>query len=180
MISERARAGFDALFVAALRSRLVLSADDAFEIAPPTADGPPAAGTTTVVLTISSIRFRLLFLLEVAEDDGIRAYYVPDGADRSFREAFFEVANLCCGVLSQGLQSHFPDLGMSTPYVIGTACLAHLDSLKPGHLSRHAVTINGALRITATICICEHADIDFEFVPGTATTDVGEGELELF
>lgn len=178
MISERARAGFDDLFVAALRSRLMRSTDDHAAIVPAAASSPAAAGATTVVLTISSIRFRLLFVLEVAEDAATRAYYAPGDAERDFRAAFLEVSNLCCGVLSQGLQGHFPDLGMSTPYILGTACLAHLHSLAPGHLARHAVTINGAVRIMATICICAHAQIDF--APGAATVDVCEGELELF
>ena len=179
MISERAKAGFDDLFVAALRSRLPRSGSDDTSIDPVMDAGAPARpGATIVVLTISSIRFRLLFMLDVAEDDAMRAYYVPDNAAMRFREAFAEVANLCGGLLSQGLQSHFPDLGMSTPYVLGTGCLGHLVSLKPGHLSRHAVTINGAVRIVATMCICAHAAIDF--VPGSAVVEVCEGELELF
>jgi hypothetical protein len=180
VISERARAGFERLFAAALAARLARSPDAAFETVPVASEGA-GAGDMTVVLTISSIRFRLLFMLAVADNEAARAYYAPDSAGQGLREAFLEVSNLCCGVLSQGLQAHFPDLGMSTPYVLGDACLAHLDSLKPGYLSRQAVTIDGAVHITATMCICPHADIDFVPDPVTvAAAEVAEGELELF
>ncbi|MBK4737254.1 hypothetical protein [Noviherbaspirillum pedocola] len=181
MITEQAKAGFEQLLVSALKSRLPLSCEDTCEITPVTAnDSIATSANTVVVLTISGIRFRLLFFLEVEEKEDIRFYYAANGQSEAFKEAFLEVSNLCCGLLSQGLQAHFPDLGMSTPYILRNGCLAHLTSLKQGYLTKHAVTINGSMQMLATICVCEYADIDFMLSLATAEVEVDSGELELF
>lgn len=182
MIGQQARAGFEQLFTTALRSRLVRGADDACAIepaAPALSDRARGiGGGSSVVLTISSIGFRLLFILEIDDGAAIRAYYAPHGDEDAFRAAFAEVANLCCGLLSQGLVDYFPDLGMSTPYFLGSGCLAHLDSLRPDHVFRQAVTIADSVRLCATMCVCAHTDIDFTVV--ASATEVSAGELELF
>jgi hypothetical protein len=181
VISEQAKAGFEQLLVSALKSRLPLSSKDSCEVTPIMASVPvPASANTVVVLTIAGIRFRLLLILEVAEQEDIRRYYAANGKGEAFREAFLEISNLCCGLLSQGLQAHFPDLGMSTPYIVRNGCLAHLTNLKPGFLTRHTVTINGSMQMLATLCVCDYADIDFVPNLASAEVEVGSGELELF
>ncbi|WP_204274421.1 hypothetical protein, partial [Stenotrophomonas maltophilia] len=89
-----------------------------------------------------SIAFRLLLVLRFDESDATRTYFTGEGAGRSFEEARLEIGNLCCGALNQELLQVFPDLGMSTPYVVSARCLPYLDVLKPGYVATYAVTIN--------------------------------------
>ncbi|EIF35446.1 hypothetical protein BCh11DRAFT_03266 [Burkholderia sp. Ch1-1] len=180
MISVHAKDSFDRIFRKAAQARLPLDAGDLCEIAP-IADASVGVSkdTQVVVLTISSIVFRLLLILHFDEDESTRAYYLKDAADeRPFQEVFLEICNLCCGAMNQELLRYFPDLGMSTPYVLNARCLPHLHELKPGLLSSYSVTLNGTVRLAATVCVCAYAPIDF--VADTSALEETGGELELF
>jgi len=176
MIGERAKESLERVFSGAARTRLTVGDGDACEIAGlPAGASPPQR--RVVVLTIASMRFRLLLLLHFDDDAATRDYYAADAA-RPLADAFMEVANLCCGAMNQQLVEHFPDLGMSTPYALGSECVAYLAALKPAWSASYGVTIDGAVRIGATLCLCTSAPLDF--VAGEiATADAG-GELELF
>lgn len=177
MISERAKDSFGRIFVGAARSRLATSEADACEVTPRPADAPPLRHKNVVVLTISSMQFRLLLLLHFDDDAGMRAYYAGD-TGRPLAEAFMEVANLCCGAMNQQLVEHFPDLGMSTPYALSSACVPYLGVLKPGYVATYDVSIGGSVQIGATLCVCTVAPLDF-VASDTVAADAG-GELELF
>jgi hypothetical protein len=179
VISASARDSFERIFRKAALARLPTDPDDLCEIAP-IADASAGAthNTQVVVLTISSIVFRLLLILHFDEDDTTRRYYLKEADERPFQEAFLEICNLCCGAMNQELLRSFADLGMSTPYVLNAKCLPHLHELKPGLLSSYSVTLNGDVRLTATVCVCADAPIDF--VADTSAIEETSGELELF
>lgn len=80
--------------------------------------------------------------------------------------------------MNQELLHYFPDLGMSTPYVLSARCLGHLPELKPGLLSSYSITLNGSVQLAATVCVCAHAPNDF--VADTSAIEESSGELELF
>ena len=63
--------------------------------------------------------------------------------------------------MNQELLEYFPDLGMSTPYVLSARCVPYLEALKPEFLQSYSVTINDAVQLGATVCMCAHAPIDF-------------------
>ncbi|NPT37145.1 hypothetical protein [Paraburkholderia xenovorans] len=180
MISAHAKDSFDRIFRKAAQARLPLDAGDLCEIAPIADAGIGVSrDTQVVVLTISSIVFRLLLILHFDEDESTRAYYLKAAADeRPFQEVFLEICNLCCGAMNQELLRYFPDLGMSTPYVLNARCLPHLHELKPGLLSSYSVTLNGTVRLAATVCVC--ADAPLDFVADTSALEETGGELELF
>lgn len=179
MISAHAKDSFERIFRKAAQTRLPMDSSDLCEIAP---IGEAGAGTTrhtqVVVLTISSIVFRLLLILHFDEDGNTRRYYLNDADERPFQEVFLEICNLCCGAMNQDLLRYFPDLGMSTPYVLNARCLPHLHELKPGLLSSYSVTLNGDVRLAATVCVCAHAPLDF--TADTGAIEETSGELELF
>ncbi|AJY09996.1 hypothetical protein K6W16_15210 [Burkholderia dolosa] len=198
MIGANAKAGFERIFFDAARTRL--ASGGACEIRPTHAE-PHDPSTDTradrshanaraarnardhvAVLTISALHFRLLLALRFSDDDATRRYFVgatqAGGAQRPLPEAFMEVANLCCGAINQALTAPFPDLGMSTPYLLSGASIDYLTALKPDHLAAYDVTLGGDVRIGATLCVCANAPVDFH-VPETAAADTG-GELELF
>lgn len=175
MISGHAKESIERIFFKAAKSRLTMNASDVCEIVPG-AQAVPAANV--VVLTISGMVFRLLLILQFDENDSTRDYFIKDAVEREFREVFLETCNLCCGAVNQELIEYFPDLGMSTPYVLDARCMSYVTALKPDLLASYAVTINGTVALGATICVCAHAPLDFDAEVSEAE-DSG-GELELF
>ncbi|HZZ11393.1 MAG TPA: hypothetical protein VFE79_11955 [Paraburkholderia sp.] len=179
MITTRAQDSFERLFHKAAQARLPMNANHACEIKPiADAGSGMTKDTQVVVLTISSIAFRLLLLLHFDENEATRRYYLNEGDERAFQEVFLEICNLCCGAMNQQLLCDFPDLGMSTPYVLSARCLPHLRELRPGFVSSYAVTLNDTVQLGATICVCAHAPIDF--VAELQAIEETSGELELF
>ncbi|SDE23696.1 hypothetical protein [Paraburkholderia lycopersici] len=177
MIGAHAKDSIERIFFAAARTRLVTDAQHSCEIEPRTGDA--AQGDHLVVLTISSMQFRLLLLLHFEDDPRTQRYYVGDAA-RALTECFMEFGNLCCGAMNQQLVEHFPDLGMSTPYALSSDCLPYLRELKPDHVRSYSLTIDHDVRLGATLCVCTHTPLDF--VASTAAVEVHDsaGELELF
>lgn len=180
MISEQTRKSLDGIFIRAVQSRLALHAGDTCEVRVLSNDAAarePEA-KNMVVLTISSLHFRLLMMFHIDETPQAQAYFTGGAEDRSFREVFYETANLCCGVVNQELLKHFPDLGMSTPFTLDSRCALFLRELDPGLTARYAIVINESLRLSATLCLCDYASMDFAW-DDSAVEEVS-GELELF
>lgn len=189
MISAHARDSFERILHKAARSRLARSSHDPCEIVPrvvrqtgaattPTEVDPVNQHANVVVLTISSIDFRMLLVLHFDEDDATTAYFAGEDRDKPFREVFVELGNLCCGAINQELLRYFPDLGMSTPYVLSARCVPHLSLLKPNLLASWDITLDGSVRLAATLCVCAHAPLDFNAEVSDAQDS--SGELELF
>ncbi|MBU9225369.1 hypothetical protein KTD22_01900 [Burkholderia multivorans] len=195
MISAQAKAGFERIFFDAARTRL--AADSTCDIRPVAHDAGDAASAAAsrstsranaraaehlAVLTISALHFRLLLALNFRDDEATRRHFASamqaGGAQRPLPEAFMEIANLCCGAINQALTAAFPDLGMSTPYLLHGASVDYLAALRPDHMAAYDVTLDGDVRIGATLCVCANAPVDFH-VPETAAADIG-GALELF
>ncbi|WP_217590644.1 hypothetical protein [Burkholderia sp. GbtcB21] len=190
MISAQAKAGFERIFFDAARTRL--ASGGACDIRPSGGDAPDSARATSrskpkvpeyvVVLTISALHFRLLLALRFSDDDATRGHFAGATAgtsgQRPLPEAFMEVANLCCGAINQALTVSFPDLGMSTPSLLSGASIDWLPALAPDYVGAYDLTLDGDVRVGATLCVCANAPVDFH-VPETAAVDTG-GELELF
>jgi hypothetical protein len=99
----------------------------------------------------------------------------------TLEERLLEICNLCCGAINHQLIEYFPDLGMSTPYVLSGQCLSYLDHLKPDFLTSYRVTVAGAVQLGATVCVCANAPLDFAATVAEVTEVAGSvGELELF
>lgn len=179
MISGHAKDSIERIFFKAAKTRLTKQTDDRCEIV--AVSGHGARGVpdeNVVVLTISGMVFRLLLILHFNEDERTREYYASEMSEQPFREDFLEICNLCCGAVNQELLQYFPDLGMSTPYVLSARCIPYLEGLKPDLLTMYSVTINDAVALGATLCMCVHAPIDFN--AETSMVEDTSGELELF
>ncbi|KVT06056.1 hypothetical protein WT97_11250 [Burkholderia sp. MSMB1459WGS] len=192
MIGAQARAGFERIFFDAARTRL--ASGGACDIRPATGhehDAPDRLQATSrskskapeyvVVLTISALHFRLLLALRFSDDDATRRHFVGTAAGagnaRPLTDAFMEAANLCCGAINQALTAPFPDLGMSTPYLLSGASIDYMHALSPDYVAAYDLTFDD-VRVGATLCVCANAPVDFH-VPEAATVETG-GELELF
>jgi hypothetical protein len=179
VISAHAKDSFGRIFRRAAQSRLALTSDDVCHIAPARQEDASAMKDgEAIVLTISSIVFRLILVLHFREDASTRDYFVKDASERPFEEVFLEICNLCCGAMNQELLRYFPDLGMSTPYVLSARCVPHLKELGPDYLVSHAITINDSVHLAATVCVCADAPVDF--VADESVVEETSGELELF
>jgi hypothetical protein len=183
VISEQAKDSIERIFRQAARLRLTANAGDSCDIV----HGAPHDGTEDgaldgelIVLTISSISFRLLLVLHFDNDDATRTYYLGAG-EATLEERLLEICNLCCGAMNHQLVEYFPDLGMSTPYVLSGHCVSYLGQLKPDFIASYRVTVNGAVQLGATVCVCADAPLDF-VATVAEVADVAEsvGELELF
>jgi hypothetical protein len=179
MITPQAQSSFERIFQKAAQSRLPQAIDDTCDIVPlALADTGAKSAASVIVLTISSIEFRLLLIFHFEESQEMRDYFLKDAGQGSLREALLETGNLCCGAMNQELLHYFPDLGMSTPYVLSARCLPHLDELRPDYLSSYAITIDHSVQLAATICVCANAPIDF--AADMNVVEASSGELELF
>jgi hypothetical protein len=177
VIGTNAQDSLDRIFRKAARTRLALHAEDTCDVAAALHDDA-VVSEQAVLLTISSVAFRLLLVLRFDASEPTRRYFTGEGNGRSFDEACMEIANLCCGAINQELLQAFPDLGMSTPYAVSARCVPYLDVLKPGYVASYAVTINRDVRVAATVCVCAHAPLDF--VADVRDEVEPSGELELF
>ena len=178
MISQAAKDSLERIFFQAARTRLTGEPEHACDIVRATTRGSSAE---VIVLTIASIEFRIVLLLQFAEDEATRGYYVANvgqAADRALREAAMELGNLCCGAINQQLVEHFPDLGMSTPYALSSDCMGYLDELDPEYVVAYDITIEHTARVRATLCVCANAPLDF--TAQVAEVHESAGELELF
>ena len=180
MITQAAKDSFERIFFQAARTRLTREPEHRCEILPANGRGDhlPARQAQIHVLTIVSIGFRIVLLLQFADDHATRAYYTGQATDRSLGEAAMEIGNLCCGAINQQLVEYFPDLGMSTPYTLPSDCLGYLAELKPTHIASYDITVEDQARLRATVCIC--AGVPIDFTAQVADVHESAGELELF
>jgi hypothetical protein len=180
MISSQAADSMERIFCRAVQARLPLGTDDNCEVTREKSIRSvlPHTGENVVILTISSIMFRIIMVLHFEDDASTRAYCNAQNAEGSLLDVLLEAWNLCCGAVNQEVLEFFPDLGMSTPYVLGASCVNYLDELKPDYLASFAIEINGCARFTATLGVCAQGAIDF-IASETAIAETN-GELELF
>jgi hypothetical protein len=184
MISKNAQDGFDHLLKQSLKAGLLKSAEDSCDISA-LDDLSKIKESKIVVLTISSYLFRLMVLIYFTPDAAARAHFAGlngmqahDVDEQSFYDAVGEFGNICCGILNRDLGQIFPHIGMSTPNIIDKNCSSYLSALGCGHIRHFMVDVNHRYSFPVSLCVCDHADLDFtvEVAEEAATT----GELELF
>lgn len=179
MISESAKHSIEEVFARAASASLALGETDCVDVRPLAGNAEPENGYRNIlVLTISSFVFRLVTIFHVTPDSRVSRYFGRGDELRPFQETFGEIGNLCCGAMNRELGSHFPHLGMSTPYLLGGRCASHLASLGASHTSRHLITINGDMSLMATLCLCAYAPLDFR-IDAPREPSSG-GDIEFF
>lgn len=179
MISQQAKQGVEFIFMKAAKASLVVDPADSCVVTPVTGSKVNEfPEKTIIVLTISSFLFRLITIFHIDESRVNADYFTKHAAGKTLIEVLSEIGNLCCGAMNRELLQHFPHLGISTPYVLDSKCMAFLTELKPGHVSCYEITINSTIQMHVSLCLCEYAPIDFAV--NMSTTKEETGELELF
>lgn len=180
-ISTSARDGVNRIFTRAARTTLVLAPADAIEISPlPGQAYREMPEKHVLVLTISSYLFRLLTIIHYDADPATDAYFNRSATGRTLGDAFGEVGNLCCGAMKREFGNHFMHLGMSTPYMLDSRCMAFLNELKPSLVSQYAIRINHRIELHATLCLCAYGAIDFAVGAEVEVESETTGALEIF
>ena len=144
-------------------------------------------GTHAVMLSISSHAFRMIVLLHHARDEATRTYFAtlhrqaPNEFDeRAFMDALSESGNMMCGTLNRELGRCVPQLGMSTPHVIGRASMQHLALLRHGLEQHWRLTLQSGQSFDLSVVLCDHGEVDFDHVAPSEDQAETAGELEFF
>ena len=183
MISKQAQEGFEHVFRHGLKEGLSPLADDecVLTVLP---DLTGAQEPQVVILTTSSFLFRLIVLIHFTLDAPTKEHFarmnnkpVAEMDAQTFYDVVSECGNLCCGIMNRDLLAAFPHMGLSTPNILDKQCAAYLDVLKYGHIKHIRVDINNSVRFHATLCVCEHTDLDFAV---DVDAEESTGELEMF
>ena len=183
MISNQAQEGFEYVFRHGLKESLSPLADDdcVLTVLP---DLKEAQEPQVVILTISSFLVRLIVLIHFAPDTATKEHFarlnnksLAEMDTRTFYDIISECGNLCCGVMNRDLLAVFPHMGLSTPSILHKQCAAYVDILKCEHIKHIRVDINSTVRFHATLCVSEHADLDFSV---DIAAEESTGELEMF
>ncbi|MFI4938761.1 MAG: hypothetical protein ACHP7O_00205 [Burkholderiales bacterium] len=184
MISKSARDGFDYLLAQALKASLQKSAEDTCDIS---AFNEMSAikETRIAILTISSHLFRLMILIYFTPDDATKEHYarlngmrMQDMNEQSFYDAVGEYGNICCGIFNRDLGQFFSHIDMSTPNIIDKNCASYLNVLGCGHIRHFTVNLNNSFSFPVSLCVCDHADLDFSVKADDE--EAATGELEFF
>lgn len=179
MVTEDAKRGVNSIFTRAVVANLVRSDADSIRVVPISESGLVELPESRIfVLTIASYLFRLMTIFHLHPGKETEAFFSRSNSRLSCNEVFYEVGNLCVGAMNRELRTHFGHIGMSTPYMLESKCLAFIKELKPSYLAQHRIEINDSIAMHATLCLCAYAPIDFS-VSAQASAEV-TGALELF
>jgi len=183
MISNTAQNTLNQMLVRAIKTSPLVSEAGSYEINP-AASICQISASKMVVLTVSSYKFRLTFMIHFMPDEKTKTHFMPatncgaaDWNERAFMDAMRECGNICCGNLNRDLVRAFPHVGMSTPNIIDVQCAAFLGKLGAGYLVHSDVVILYGPKFQVSLCInaFDYLDFSLDFVEAEVT-----GELELF
>lgn len=185
MISLSACNGFDYLLKMALKGGLAPNEEDTFEM-DVVEDISVAKDKKIVILTTASYLFRVIAMIYFTPDAKSRHFLalmnnLPDAGmtDTVYYDVMAERGNIFCGILNRELAKYFPHMGMSTPNFMERQCARYIEKLDAGHVRHVKVTVNSDWVFYATLCVCDHADLDFT-VEIVEEEDSNTGELEMF
>ncbi len=179
MFSDQSRHNLAGIFERAARSTIARSNTDVCEIArEPAGASTPSADDPLLVITLTSFTFRLLTIFHVCDSDANRAYFMSGGSGGTLQDGFAEIANLCCGALNRDISLAYPHLAMSVPSRLSAGCIDYLKDLSPAYTSRFSVSINAAVSLAVTLCLCCSAPVDIPAL--SAAVEQASGELEMF
>lgn len=184
MITERAKASFDRLLAASLRSGMPVGG--ASVSVEPLKELGKIKERKIVILTVSSYLFRAMAILYFKPDAATRAYFnrnadegAPALGDDEFYDRVAECGNVVVGALNRDLGAYFPHVGMSTPNIIDKDCMQYVGLLGCDLVKHYKVVLDGELTMYASLCVADYGTVDFHVDP-TVEVEVDTGELEMF
>lgn len=183
MISQRAKASVEHLFIKSVKANLLLSKDDHCHVSQAQEDKRGKISQENILVqTISSFFFRLSVIFPIDQNASTTAYFSTNASGQTLEDVLAEFLNLVCGHMDRELSLYFPHLGMSTPYALGSECLGFLEETKPEVLCNYTIFINDSMQLGATICMTSWGPLDFDatFDAMAKKTEEAAGEIEFF
>jgi hypothetical protein len=178
-LSDHSRTNLERALHRAAKSYLLRDPADSCAIVESRAPLPAATASEKIILvTLSSFKFRLLVIFHIDEGPTLASYFTAHEAKRSVEEAFYEIANMCCGALNRDITQDFRHLAMSVPYTLAATCMTYITDLRPEYVSSSIVTINDSIQVRLTLCMCCSAPVSFSSMGAASQAD--SGTLELF
>jgi hypothetical protein len=179
MLTDEAKRGVNSIFTRAVVANLGRNETDSIKVVPISESGLTELPEARIfVLTIASYLFRLMTIFHLHPGKETEDFFTRSNPRLSCNEIFYEVGNLCVGAMNRELGTHFGHIGMSTPYMLESKCLAFIKELKPSYLAQHRIEINESIAMHATLCLCAYAPIDFSVATNASVE--ATGALELF
>ncbi len=178
-MTDHSRANIERALHRAARSSLLRDPGDTCLIVENREPPRTSSGEKLILVTISSFKFRLLIIFHLDEEPSLTSYFGGHGTRRSVEETFYEIANMCCGALNRDMTRDFQHLAMSVPYTLAGACMDYIADVRPEYISSLTVTINDAVRVRLTLCMCCSAHVSFSATGAESETN-DSGTLELF
>jgi hypothetical protein len=184
VITAQSKQNVEIAFHKAVRANLTREAGDVCDISPTAIGEIDEIGDYSTeklfFITLSSFVFRLVMIFRIAETQATLDYYIRVATAQTLEEVFAEVANMCGGMLNRELSASFPHLAMSTPCTVSGQCITMLDELKPQYVASYQITINDAVKIQSTLCLCCSTPVEFAASAAALEGEDTVGELELF
>jgi hypothetical protein len=184
MISPSACNGFDYLLKQSLKGALAPNEQDTFECVE-VEDIAQAKDKKIVILTTASYLFRVIAMIYFTPDNHTRQFLAlmnnlptANMTDTVFYDVMAERGNIFCGILNRELAKYFPHMGMSTPNFMERQCAQYIEKLEGGHVRHVKVTINQDWSFYSSLCVCDHANLDFSV--DIYEEEASTGELEMF
>lgn len=183
MITESAIKALDQMLEQGLKAALLADTTETLKLTP-LDDVAQVTASRSVVLSVSSYEFRLVFMLHFTPDEATRTHFsrvnwmAPDAMDAQiFTDSLNECGNVCCGTMNRDLARTFRHVGMSTPNTLDRQCLRFLSKLHGNHEKHFAIATPGGAAFFASLCITAYAPLDFQ---ADTQVDESSGELEMF
>lgn len=141
-----------------------------------------------VVIGISSYLFRIVVLFDFDSSPETLAYLARCTGSESgalqgqlLADAYGELVNMICGAVKRALHEIFPHTGMSTPFVLESACAKYVCTLNPACSLSFAVRLNDGMNFHMTVCLCVAAGTVLDFSVDRSEREAeSSGELEFF
>jgi hypothetical protein len=143
-----------------------------------------------ILLTSSSLRFRLTAVFRVLDEQLASQSYVQareaqgleSSSDFVLQDQLREMGNMACGELNRELLQSFANVALSSPSSLDTTAERLFKDLRSEHVAHFGVFIGEQLVIDASLCMIAKAPVDFSFkpTPVEAQADAESGALELF
>ena len=139
------------------------------------------------VLTISSYFFRVVLVLHFTNNAKTKSYVAnalkvaPENMEQNrYYDFLGEIGNAFCGVYKRELGHYFPHLGMSTPNLLVSDTIQHLQEWSHEHEGFFEAKADDDTKFSASIFVSSYADVNFKYSSKSIDEDVETGALEFF
>lgn len=141
-----------------------------------------------IMLTVSSYTFKIFALLHFTDNEETRQYVaeaLKTSAENLERNKFYdylsELGNTFCGAFKRELGKYFPHTGMSTPNILESGCLSHMQDIDFEYETHYEIKIKGLTSFYGSMYVAAYSELDFH-VPINSRLDdkVDTGALEMF